>query len=213
MSDHTKDASLTERLRSGDQAAWDSLFRTYSESVWRYVARLLGSDSAAVADVVQETFQSVIQAIGQFDASRGSLWAWITGIAHNRSMLHWRAQRRDRSRLSLENILAESNGRLSRWFDASEPPSSLLEQQESAELVRHILAELPEEYSYCLVAKYIDDRSAAEIADDLGESIDAVRSRLTRARGAFREKIQRANTAHDYAALAKPAHLEEGTRS
>jgi RNA polymerase sigma-70 factor (ECF subfamily) len=174
---------------------------------------LLGSDSSAVADVVQETFQAVVQSIVQFAPSRGPIWAWMTGIAHNRAMLHWRSQRRDRNRLSLDEVLAASNGRLKRWFDAAEPPPSFLEQQESAELVRHVLAELPEEYSFCLVAKYIDDRSAAEIADDLGESIDAIRSRLTRARAAFREKIQRATTDQDHAALARPAHLQEGTHS
>lgn len=208
-----KDAHLIERLRSGDQAAWDSLFTTYSEPIWRYVAKLLGAEAGAVADVVQETFQAVLQSIGQFDAARGSLRAWMIGIAHNRAMLHWRSRRRDRHLHSLDQLLADSNGRLTRWFDAADTETSPLEQQESAELVRQVLAELPEEYSYCLVAKYVEDRSAAEIADDIGESIDAVRSRLTRARSTFRDKIQRATLEHDNAALAKPAHLEEGTRS
>lgn len=185
------DASLIERLRSGDRAAWDSLFKTYSESVWRYVAKLLGSDAGAVADVVQETFQSILQSFGQFDASRGSLRGWIGGIAHNRAMLYWRAKRRDRGRISPERIDSASNGRLSRWFNGAEPPSSLLEQQESADLVRQMLAELPDDYSYCLIAKYVDDRTSAQIAESLGESVDAIRSRLTRARSAFREKIQR----------------------
>jgi RNA polymerase sigma-70 factor (ECF subfamily) len=186
------DAQLIQRLRSGDRAAWDSLFTTYSESVWRYVATLLGNDSAAVADVVQETFQSIMQSIGQFDGSRGSLWGWITGIAHNRAMLHWRSRRRDLDRLAPDRVMAESNGRLSHWFDAADPPSSLLEQEESAHLVRQVLADLPDDYAHCLIAKYIEDRTSAEIADSLGESVDTIRSRLTRARAAFREKIQRA---------------------
>jgi RNA polymerase sigma-70 factor, ECF subfamily len=201
------DALLIERLRSGDRAAWDSLFTTYSESVWRYVAKLLGSDAGAVADVVQDAFQAIIQSIAQFDPTRGSIWSWMTGIAHNRAMLYWRGRRRDR--LSPERVDAESNGRLHHWFNAIEPPSSLLEQQESAELVRHVLAELPADYSYCLVAKYVEDRSAAEIAESLGESVDAIRSRLTRARGAFKERIQRADTADS--SLQKS--LEKGTRS
>lgn len=209
LSDHP-DVALISRLRSGDHAAWDLLFTTYSESVWRYVAKLLGSEVGAVADVVQETFQAVLQSIGQFDAARGTLRAWMMGIAHNRAMLHWRSRRKDRHLHSLDQLLADSNGRLTRWFDTADSETSPLELQESAELVRQVLAELPEEYSYCLVAKYVDDRSAAEIADDIGESIDAVRSRLTRARSAFRERIQRAATERDHAAWAKPAHFEKG---
>lgn len=175
------------------------------------MARLLGSDTSAVADIVQETFQSAMQSISQFDATRGSLWAWISGIAHNRSMLHWRRRRQENRHLGPEKLLAESNGRLSRWFEGSHPPESLLEQHESVELVRQILAELPEDYSLCLVAKYVDDHSSAEIAEMLGESVDAIRSRLTRARGAFRDRFRRASLVPEDSSREESAHLEEGT--
>ncbi len=212
MSDLSSDTHLPERLQSGDRAAWDSLFTTYSESIWRYVARLLGSDASAVADIVQETFQSAMQSIAQFDASRGSLWAWISGIAHNRSMLHWRRRRQENRHLAPEKLVAERNGRLSRWFDETDPPESLLEQHESAELVRQILADLPQEYSICLVAKYVEDRSSAEIAEMLGESVDAIRSRLTRARSAFRENVQRATLVGDQT-TERTSSLKQGEHS
>jgi RNA polymerase sigma-70 factor (ECF subfamily) len=185
------DADLLRGLRSGDRAAFDWLFVTYSERVWRYVARLIGPRRECVADVVQETFLQIARSVHQFDGERGRLWGWICGIAHNRTMVWWRSQRRHDAGLADERIHAERNGRLQRWFDEGQSVDELVADQETAAEVRQVLAELPADYAVCLVAKYMDDRSAAEIAADSGDSVEAVRSRLTRAREAFRERFAR----------------------
>lgn len=176
-------------MRSGDRTAFDSLYTMFSDRVWRYVARLVGGDAEMVAEVVQETFLSVVRSSEQIDLERGCIAGWIIRIAHNSAMESWR--RRKRTRLSDERILAERNGRLARWFDETDPPESLLAGQETAALVRECLASLPDEYSRCLVAKYIDDLPVAQIAATESDSVEAVRSRLHRARTAFRETFSR----------------------
>jgi RNA polymerase sigma-70 factor (ECF subfamily) len=191
LSDILSDADLLRGLRAGDRTAFDSLFAACSERVWRYVARVLGPHPEGVADVVQETFLSVVRSIDQFDPARGTLWAWIAGIAHNRSVAWWRARRRDDAGLSDERILAERNGRLARWFHGQSAPQDLLEAGETALLVREVLAELSSGYAECLIARYVDGQSAGEIAAEQGESLDAVRSRLSRARSEFRESFAR----------------------
>lgn len=187
----TTDADLLRGLRSGDRAAFDWLFATYSERVWRYVARLIGPRRECVADVVQETFLQIARSIDQFDPERGALWNWISGVAHHRAMVCHRSQRRRDVGLSDNRIQAERNGRLGRWFEEGRPADDLLADRETAAEVRQVLAELPEDYARCLIAKYMDGRSATEIAVDGGDSVEAVRSRLTRAREAFREIFTR----------------------
>jgi RNA polymerase sigma-70 factor (ECF subfamily) len=167
------------------------LFATYSERVWRYVARLIGPRRECVADVVQETFLQVARSIDQFDPERGALWNWISGVAHHRAMVWHRSQRRHDVGLSDDRIQVERNGRLGRWFEEGQPADELLADRETAAEVRQVLAELPEDYARCLIAKHMEDQSAAEIAADNGDSIEAVRSRLTRAREAFREVFSR----------------------
>jgi DNA-directed RNA polymerase specialized sigma24 family protein len=54
-----------------------------------------------------------------------------------------------------------------------------------------VLAELSSGYAECLIARYVDGQSAGEIAAEQGESLDAVRSRLSRARSEFRESFAR----------------------
>ena len=76
----------------------------YSVDVWRYVARLLGPDAAAVGDVVQETFLEAARSARNFDPSRGTLWSWLVGIAHHRVSAHWRqANRQTRLRQLAES--------------------------------------------------------------------------------------------------------------
>jgi len=191
LSDTCTETDLIAGLRSGDRTAFDSLYTMYGERVWRYVARLVGSDANAVADVVQETFLSVVRSHQQFDPERGQVSGWIIGIAHNAAMQAWRSRKRIQAGMSDKRILAERNGRLAHWFEESEPAEALLLGEETAALVRECLAALPEDYSRCLVVKYLDETPVAEIAAMEAESVEAVRSRLARARRAFREEFGR----------------------
>jgi RNA polymerase sigma-70 factor (ECF subfamily) len=182
---------LIARMRSGDRTAFDSLYTMFSERVWRYVARLVGGDADMVAEVVQETFLKVARSHQQHDPERGNVAGWIFAIAHNAAMQSWRVRKRSQTGLSDERILAERNGRLARWFEETDPPETLLAEKETASLVRDCLAALPEEYSRCLVEKYLDDLTVAEIAEMQSVSVSAMRSRLSRARTAFRETFTR----------------------
>jgi RNA polymerase sigma factor (sigma-70 family) len=77
------------------------------------------------------------------------------------------------------------------WIDTGSSPIDALLSGETAAVVRDVLSELPDDYAICLLAKYVDGQSAAELAADLGESVEAVRSRLARARQSFREGYTR----------------------
>lgn len=184
------DSERLRALRAGDRAAFDWLFHAYSERVWRYVARLVGGRPQDVADVVQETFLHVARSIGQFDPQRGSLWGWMCGIAQNRVRVHWRSRLRQ-TRLLERAPLATAAGAAAAWLSDDPAPDELLAAEETASLVREVLAGLPDDYTVCLMAKYVDQLSASDIAGDLGESTEAVRSRLSRAREAFRSEFRR----------------------
>jgi RNA polymerase sigma-70 factor, ECF subfamily len=179
--------ALIRGLRDGNREAWTALYDRYSEQVWRYVARLLGPGSAAVADVVQETFLAAARSAHSFDPARGSPGSWLIGIAHHRVALHWRqAGRIERLRKLAESGAAEIRG----WLDSQESPTSEWKRLELADLVRGTLAEMSAEYAALLAAKYLDDRSLQEIAQQSGCSIDATKSKLARARREFRAKFE-----------------------
>jgi RNA polymerase sigma-70 factor, ECF subfamily len=180
-------SAVIRGLRDGSRDAWAALYDRHCEGVWRYVARLLGPNAAAVADVVQETFLAAARTARGFDPERGSLGGWLTGIAHHRVTLHWRQESRGkRLRQLAESGAAEIRG----WLDGQESPSDEWKGRESADLVRGVLAEMSVDYAALLAAKYLDEQTLEEIARENNCSIDATKSKLARARREFRTKFE-----------------------
>lgn len=172
-------------LREGRPDAWRALYDALAERVWRGVARLLGPSSTDVADVVQETMIAAARCAGKYDPASGSLWNWVWGIARHQVALHFRKQKR-------HDRLYADGGRLARWLDGTEePPADLLETAELASLVRFALSELPDEYESLLTAKYLDGLTVEQIAAVERNTETAVRSKLARARDAFRKVFLR----------------------
>jgi RNA polymerase sigma-70 factor (ECF subfamily) len=190
--DAQQERVVIQGLRAGKTEAWQALYDAYAERVWRSVARLLGPQSADVADVVQETLLAAARSVATFDPGRGDLWHWLWGIARRQLALHYRKQgRHDRLRQA-GSWLAASNGRLLRWLDGHEPaPPEALAAAELLTLVRATLTELPQDYETILTAKYLDGESVDVIARRERSSEAAVRSRLARARQAFRLAFRR----------------------
>lgn len=186
------DATIVRGLHRGERAAWQALYDQYSVRIWRYAARLVGGEAGFVADVVQETFLAAARGARQFDASRGTLWTWLAGIAHHQVISHWRQTARQ-ERVAM---LAAGNGSLSRWWTEGDgDPALPIESVELADLVRMILTSLPADYASLLTARYLDDLSLTDMQALFGGTPEALRSRLHRARVAFRAEFERTTQA------------------
>jgi RNA polymerase sigma-70 factor (ECF subfamily) len=179
-------SAVVRGLRDGNRDAWAKLYDGYSVDVWRYVARLMGPQTAEVADVVQTTFFEAARSARQFDSERGTLWSWLTGIAHHQAALAWRQAGRA---ARLKHLAETGAGELRRWLDDSELSDNSCDQRELADLVRGVLSELPADHAALLTAKYLDERSLEEMSQVFGGSVDAIKSKLARARREFRLKF------------------------
>jgi len=181
------DNQIVGGLRKADSDAWSALYEAYFEDVWRWVARLTGSASADVGDVVQETFLSAACSAGGYDPARGSLWLWLTGIARNHVAAHYRDRQRDSRIRPGGDLGADAAARLSEWFsNRRTDPLEALSSAETANLVRSAVAQLPLDYQRLLIARYCDGVSNKQIAQSNGCSLEAIRSKTARARRAFR---------------------------
>src|SRR5512140_1177320 len=80
------DTDLAElrRARGGDERAFTALYRRHSGAVFRFAWLLTGSESLA-GDVTQETFIELLEGADGFDPARGSLAAYLCGIARFRA--------------------------------------------------------------------------------------------------------------------------------
>jgi RNA polymerase sigma-70 factor (ECF subfamily) len=182
-SDHEQ---LARGLAAGSTAAWHQLYDAFSEAVWRCVARRVGPHAAEVADIVQETFLAAARSARTFDPARGSLWAWLSGIARRQAALHFR-RKQTRPEGGHSDELTNVTGRTGQQSE----PAELLALAETAHSVRLVLRGLPVEYETLLVGKYMDGLSLEDLAASEDATIDAVSSKLARARRAFREAFER----------------------
>ena len=188
MLDEQDDPRIAHGLRDGKTEAWQALYDAYAERVWRGVARLLGPNAADVADVVQETMMAAARSAARFQPERGSLWPWLWGIAHNHVALHWRKQEQRRKLADAVASVAANHGGLLDCLEAKElSPIDASAASELAILVRAAMIALPADYAMLLTARYLEDETVTLIAVRERTTETAVRSKLARARQAFRE--------------------------
>jgi RNA polymerase sigma-70 factor (ECF subfamily) len=148
----------------------------------------MNDDAAAVADVVQETFMGAARSARGFNPARGSLWVWLWGIARNQVALHYRKQATSERLVHARRWWASLDGDKVEWLAAEcDAPPEILASRELADLVRAALAELPADYQLLLTSRYVDGSTAEQIALEISSTGGAVRSRLVRARRAFRQ--------------------------
>jgi RNA polymerase sigma-70 factor (ECF subfamily) len=183
------DRETAEALRRGDRSAWVGLFDRYAGRLWRAVARQMGAERQAVADVVQETFMAAARSAGRYEPERGTPWVWLWGVARNQVALHFRRRAGER-RLEEVCAAAAARQRLREWLEGGGgSPLGALEAEEAADAVRTALARLSDEHAFVLIALHMEGMAAAEVAELLGRSAQAVRSLAVRARESFRSQF------------------------
>lgn len=177
--------TLLSRLRKGEEEAFVALYRRHKDAVYRYALLRTGSPAQA-ADVTQETFLHLMTHAGQYDPSRGSVAAWLCGVARNlaRRETGTREEATDPDEFSGDAPAAAA------LVDANCPAQRLL-ANETAEQVRAALAAVAPHYRDVLILCELSELSYAEVAQVCGIDIGTVRSRLSRARGQLADRLSR----------------------
>ena len=182
-----REHDIAQGLRQGQPDAWRALYDAYAPSVWNAVSRRLGPYSADVADVVQETFLAAASTARNFDRTQGTLWSWLSGIARHHVAQYFRKQQRQSRIVQAVEALGPQHERVMAWLEHREAaPLDVLVTAEMALLVRATLAGLSEDYEDLLTQKYLEGATVEQMAGQRSVSETAVRSRLARARQAFR---------------------------
>jgi RNA polymerase sigma-70 factor (ECF subfamily) len=173
-------------LRRREPAAVERWFLRYADPLYTFAFYRVGRDAEAAAEVVQETFTTALRKIRDYDPGRGSMHAWLTYTARNciRRVLRQHRDLRTQSR-AWQEIDRKLQGAWSE-LDRSLLPDEVVEREETANMVRAALSNLPEHYREALTEHYCRQRSLEQIAGSRGTSAGAVKSLLHRARLAFK---------------------------
>lgn len=166
--------SLVERARRGDAEAFRELVESYSPKLFRIAYRITG-DEASAEDAVQETFLRAYRSLGRFD-SRSQFGTWLHRIAVNTAVEIVRKQQRHRSRHE------EMPGAAEVPLPSSDPgPDRLSLSLEVERAVRSALADLSPMERTAFILRHFEERSIAEICDQLGLGVSAGKQAVFRA--------------------------------
>jgi len=179
------DRILAKAVASGDPDAVNVLFDRFSAWVYRFAYYHLGRNSADAEDMCSDILMTATRSIGTFDVTRGSLDAWILGVAKHRLSRFCRRRHLD---LQLTSEIVES--------DSSRDMGNIDELADKALMryaVNRALASLPERQAKALTGKYVEGYSTEELARLMETTTSAVESLLVRARNAFRAAVNAIN--------------------
>jgi RNA polymerase sigma-70 factor (ECF subfamily) len=182
------DAILLRRYRiCGDRAAFEALFRKYQEPIYGFVVRLVGAEDAY--DLTQEVFLRVMRSARSFRGD-STFRTWLYTIARHICYNHCRSLKR---RQDLECLFGDSGD----IEDTAEQiPNTkmdverIVETQELQRIVVSVLDSLTMEQRLLITLCDFEGMSYDEIAKIAELTVASVRSKLHRARLAFKTRFQ-----------------------
>jgi RNA polymerase sigma-70 factor (ECF subfamily) len=185
--ENASDTELLRLIQNGDEDAFVLLYRRCHGGIYRFLLQMCGSPALA-EDVTQEVFLVLIRGTESFDPARGSLNAFLYGVARNQIL---QRLRRERFYVPIEADSTEQQ--------SDSKPLEELTRTEMVDSVRRAVLSLPERYREVVVLCDLEELSYVESAQILGCAVGTVRSRLHRARSLLLEKLQPQKKAEDAA--------------
>ena len=178
------DDELLRAVESGDDAALSALLERHAGAVYRFGLKMCGNPADA-QDVVQETLLAAAQGLRTFRGD-ASLSTWLYTVA--RSFCVKKRRTSKFAPRALESL--EDNPALAQVAATSPGPERMAQDRELTQVLEEQLGKLEPSHREVLLLRDVEGFTAPEVASILGVSVDAVKSRLHRARAQLRQQLE-----------------------
>jgi len=171
-------------VRSGEAAAFDQLMLRWDRKIRGAAFRVLGSDDEA-REVSQEAFLKAYRSLPTFkEEARFSSWLYQIALNLCRDRLR---RRRGREFVSLDAMGDAAP------LGLRSGPSALerVQARDLADAIAAAVESLPDEQREVVVLKEYEELTFPEIAEVLGIPVSTVKTRLYRALGQLRGRLER----------------------
>ncbi len=184
---------LVRQCRTGDQHAWQQLVVLQHRRIYAICYRFTGSASDA-EDLTQDVFLKLYRNLASFDVERGSFQTWITTLARNLLVDHFRRNRMERASDSLDaGYTGDEDGATlaDRMADPHPSPEAHASGMELKVRIQQALAQLSPELREAVILRDLEDMDYKEIAQVLRIPEGTVKSRISRGRGELARLLHR----------------------
>ena len=163
--------ALVELAKAGDSDAFGQLYEHYVSQVYRYLYYRIGSVSLA-EDLTSETFLRALRSLDSFTWQGKDFGAWLTTIARNLAMDHYKSGR---------HRLEVSTDEITRHDSSTEGPEDDVITRLTNEILLKSLRRLSPEQQDCLVMRFLQGMSISQTASALNRSEGAIKQLQLRA--------------------------------
>jgi RNA polymerase sigma-70 factor (ECF subfamily) len=184
---------LVRQCIAGDQHAWQQLVVSQHRRIYGICYRFTGSSSDA-EDLTQDVFLKLYRNLASFDAQKGNFQTWITTLARNLLVDHFRRTRLERASDSLDASISGDDDGATLASRLADPRPSQETHAAGLELkvrIQQALAQLSPELREAVVFRDLEDMDYKEIAQVLRIPEGTVKSRISRGRAELAKLLQR----------------------
>jgi RNA polymerase sigma-70 factor (ECF subfamily) len=187
-----KDSELITQYRGGSEAAFQMLMEKYQSKVYTTIY-LIVKDQGVAEDLLQDVFIKVVQTLNSDKYNEeGKFQPWLMRIAHNLAIDYFRKSKR------YPTIIMEDGANIFNTLRfAEETVEDLQIKEDTLNLVRNLIDELPETQKQVLIMRHYMDLSFQEIAEQTGVSINTALGRMRYALINMRKKMKQLKFAYD----------------
>ncbi|MFO7823365.1 MAG: sigma-70 family RNA polymerase sigma factor [Cyclobacterium sp.] len=187
-----KDSELISQYRNGSEVAFERLVDKYKAKVYTTILMIVKEQGVA-EDLLQDVFVKVVQTLNSDRYNEeGKFQPWLMRIAHNLAIDHFRKMRRYPT-----VVMEDGSNVFNTMHFAEQNVEDMKVRDETYELVRQLIDELPESQKQVLIMRHYMDLSFQEIAEQTGVSINTALGRMRYALINLRKKLKQINIAYD----------------
>ena len=182
------DAALVEALRREGPQAMDQLVERYANRVYRLALRITGSHEDA-EEVTQDALWTVGRKVDTFKGE-SAFGSWLYRITAIAAYMKLRSRRTRAQEIALDDVLPALDGA---HFEPMDDWSPRVDEQalqgELRQVLEQAIDQLPADYRTALVMHDVEGLSNPDIAESLGITLPAVKSRVHRSRLFLRRRL------------------------
>jgi len=171
---------LIERLKKGDELAFEQFFKLYKSSLFQFIFRKV-KDRATAEEILNKTFFDFFEAVRDFQG-KSSLKTFLYSIAKHKVVDFYRKKRI--KEIFLSHLPEPAVAGLKVFLDER------IEKKDLKEKIKRAFSLLPNDYERVLRLKYIEGLKVKQIAQKFKLGFKATESLLFRARQAFVKVFQ-----------------------
>ncbi|MBI2298785.1 MAG: sigma-70 family RNA polymerase sigma factor [Armatimonadetes bacterium] len=189
MNDPAMSDGEWERPEVGD-IDFDALIDRYHKKIFNVLLRMVG-DFHEAADLTQDVFVQAYRALPTFRGD-SKIYTWLYRIAVNRGKNRMKQITRTTSVVagSIDDPIEAEEGLRREVPDQSHVPERVLQQRELQAVVNQEINGLPPDFRLVVILRDLEGLSYRDMAEVIGISLEAVKSRLFRARSQLRERLR-----------------------